>query len=152
MTLTLEGVKELNEDAPVTHVSYYEAKAFASWKQARLPTEFEWEAAAHDEPIGEGFLEDGVELPVADGSHQRFSQMHGTAWEWTQSAYQAYPRYRPLPNGLAEYNEKFMCNQLVLRGGSSATPRSHYRTTYRNFYYPHQRWQYAGIRLAKDEA
>jgi ergothioneine biosynthesis protein EgtB len=149
--MTLGGVKPLPLTAPVVHLSYYEAQAYAHWKGCRLPTEFEWEVASHKEPILGDFLEQGNLEPTATlfkSSH--FTQLHGTVWEWTQSAYLPYPRYKPLSHGLGEYNEKFMSNQFVLRGGSSITPKNHYRRTYRNFYYPHMRWQYAGLRLAKD--
>lgn len=151
MHMTLGGVKPLPLTAPVVHISYYEAQAYAHWKGCRLPTEFEWEVAGHKEPILGDFLDQGNLEPTAtlfNATH--FSQIHGTVWEWTQSAYLPYPHYKPLTDGLGEYNEKFMCNQFVLRGGSSITPKSHYRRTYRNFYYPHMRWQYAGLRLAKD--
>lgn len=148
---TLGGMMPLDPAAPVVHVSYYEAMAFARWKGARLPTEFEWETAAKMESSESDFLENGYyepEPPQED--HNLFSQIHGGLWEWTQSAYLPYPRFEKFHHGLSEYNEKFMVNQMVLRGGSCVTPRSHYRPTYRNFYYPHMRWQYAGIRLAKD--
>ena len=148
---TLGGMMPLDRAAPVVHVSFYEAAAFAKWKGARLPTEFEWETAARFENSESTFLEDGYFEPEPTmEDHERFSQIHGAVWEWTQSSYLPYPRYEKFQYGLGEYNEKFMCNQFVLRGGSCVTPRSHYRTTYRNFYYPHMRWQYAGIRLAKD--
>jgi ergothioneine biosynthesis protein EgtB len=148
---TLGGMVPLDLSAPVVHVSFYEAMAFAKWKGARLPTEYEWETAASMERAESGFLEDANFEPVpSEESFDKFSQIHGTVWEWTQSAYLPYPRYEKFHHGLSEYNEKFMCNQFVLRGGSCVTPSSHYRTTYRNFYYPHMRWHYAGIRLAKD--
>jgi ergothioneine biosynthesis protein EgtB len=150
---TLGGMTPLDPTAPVVHVSFYEAMAFAKWKGARLPTEFEWETAARMEKSECTFLEHGYfEAGPSDEPFDKFSQIHGSVWEWTQSAYLPYPRYEKFHHGLSEYNEKFMCNQFVLRGGSCVTPRSHYRTTYRNFYYPHMRWQYAGIRLAKDLA
>ncbi len=149
--MTLAGMVPLELSAPVVHVSYYEAMAFAHWRGARLPTEAEWETAARLEQNNGIFLENGPLDPVSsDESHEHFSQIHGTVWEWTQSAYLPYPRYKSFDSGMAEYNEKFMCNQFVMRGGSAVTPASHYRTTYRNFYYPHMRWQYGGIRLAKD--
>ena len=152
-TMTLSGMAPLDLGAPVGHVSYFEAAAFAKWKGCRLPTEFEWEVSARLESVQGHFLESGDFQPSApQEDHDFFSQIHGSVWEWTQSPYQAYPRYESLAHGLSEYNEKFMCNQFVLRGGSCVTPESHYRTTYRNFYYPHMRWQYAGIRLAKDLA
>lgn len=148
---TLGGMMPLDLAAPVVHVSYYEANAFAKWKGARLPTESEWECAARKETSECTFLEHGYFEPEpSDEKFDFFAQIHGSVWEWTQSAYLPYPRYEKFHHGLSEYNEKFMCNQFVLRGGSCVTPRSHYRTTYRNFYYPHMRWQYAGIRLAKD--
>lgn len=152
-SFTLGGMMPLDLAAPVVHVSFYEAMAFARWKGCRLPTEFEWEVAARSEPSECTFLEDGYFEPEPSrDDHELYSQIHGSVWEWTQSAYLPYPRYEKFHHGLAEYNEKFMCNQFVLRGGSSITPRSHYRATYRNFYYPHMRWQYSGIRLAKDLA
>lgn len=150
-TFTLGGMQPLNPTAPVVHVSYYEAMAFARWKGARLPSEFEWETAAKLESSESAFLDTGRFEPESPANnHTLFSQIHGSVWEWTQSAYLPYPRYEQFGHGLAEYNEKFMVNQIVLRGGSCVTPRSHYRPTYRNFYYPHMRWQYAGFRLAKD--
>ncbi len=149
--MTLSGMTPIDEAAPLVHVSYYEAKAFAHWKGQRLPTEFEWEMASKYEGTQGEFFDDGIYQPeVSLNTHDVFSQIHGTVWEWTESAYLPYPRYEALKNGLGEYNEKFMCNQMVLRGGSCITPRDHYRPTYRNFYYPHMRWQYAGLRLAKD--
>jgi ergothioneine biosynthesis protein EgtB len=148
---TLGGMMPLDLSAPLVHVSFYEAMAFARWRGARLPTEFEWETAARLEKSECTFLENRYFEPQpANDDHRFFSQIHGCVWEWTQSAYLPYPRYEKFQHGLSEYNEKFMVNQFVLRGGSCLTPRSHYRVTYRNFYYPHMRWQYAGIRLAKD--
>lgn len=148
---TLGGMMPIDASSPVCHISYYEAAAFAKWKGARLPTEFEWETAAITESSESHFLENGIFEPEPSGQdYQQFSQIHGTVWEWTQSSYLPYPRYEKFQRGLSEYNEKFMCNQFVLRGGSCITPRSHYRVTYRNFYYPHMRWQYGGLRLAKD--
>lgn len=148
---TLGGMMPIDRAAPVVHVSFYEAWAYAKWMGARLPTEFEWEAAASEEKSEDTFLENGYFEPQPSlEDHQKFSQIHGGVWEWTQSSYLPYPRYEKFQSGLGEYNEKFMCNQFVLRGGSCITPRSHYRTTFRNFYYPHMRWQYSGIRLARD--
>lgn len=149
--MTLSGMVPLDLAAPVSHVSYYEADAYARWKGCRLPTEFEWEAAAGQEPIRGHFMEVGHHEPrIPLEEHRLFSQIHGTLWEWTRSAYLPYPRFEPASGHLSEYNGKFMCNQMVLRGGSCVTPRDHYRPTYRNYFYPHQRWQFAGIRLAKD--
>lgn len=148
---TLGGMMPIDPTAPVTHVSYYEAQAYAKWKGCRLPTEFEWETAAKSEKSECTFLEDGYYEPEPPrDDHDKFSQIHGCVWEWTQSAYLPYPRYEKFHHGLSEYNEKFMVNQFVLRGGSAITPRSHYRLSYRNFYYPHDRWQYSGIRLARN--
>lgn len=151
-TFSLSGMVPLEMSAPVVHISFYEASAYAKWKGCRLPSEFEWEAAARMEKYKIGqFLESQKFSPLpTEEDHDFFSQIHGTVWEWTQSSYEPYPRYEVFDHGLSEYNEKFMCNQKVLRGGSCITPESHYRTTYRNFYYPHMRWQYAGVRLAKD--
>lgn len=151
-TFSHSGMMPLDLSAPVVHVSFYEASAFAKWKGQRLPTEEEWELAAGMEQKIEGhFQENGDFTPRSTSeAHEVFSNIHGSVWEWTSSAYRPYPRYEQLGHGLSEYNEKFMCNQFVLRGGSCVTPQSHYRPTYRNFYYPHNRWQYAGIRLAKD--
>ncbi len=148
---TLGGVRPVDPHAPVTHVSYYEAEAYAAWAGARLPTEFEWEAAAVTaDPIHGHFVEDDVLHPQSPAGEGTMLQLLGDGWEWTQSAYAAYPGFRPFDGALAEYNGKFMCGQFVLRGGSVATSRSHIRTTYRNFFGPAARWQFTAIRLAKD--
>ena len=131
---------------PVTHISYFEADAFAAWAGARLPTEFEWEAvgAGHD-PAAGNQLDDEAEVQPWGGE-----DLFGDCWQWTRSAYLPYPRFRPAAGAVGEYNGKFMSGQFVLRGASCATPRGHSRATYRNFFYPHQRWQFTGLRLAKD--
>jgi ergothioneine biosynthesis protein EgtB len=147
---TLCGLEEINPHEPVTHISYFEADAYARWRGCRLPTEQEWETAAAALPVDGSFVESrhfhpsGVTAP-GDGLHQMF----GEAWQWTSSSYSPYPGYKPFPGALGEYNGKFMCNQYVLRGGSCATSGSHYRPTYRNFFHTRYRWQFTGIRLAK---
>lgn len=149
--MTLGGMRALNPAEPACHLSYYEAEAFATWAGARLPTELEWEHAAATLPVQGRFVEDGWlhprPAPEATGG---LRQMFGDLWEWTGSAYLPYPGYRPPPGALGEYNGKFMCNQMVLRGGSCATPGDHLRATYRNFFYPLERWQFMGLRLARD--
>ncbi len=150
---TLSGFRPVDESEPVTHASYFEADAYASWAGGRLPTEFEWERAALDCPIEGNFVEDENFHPCALstlGDDLHLHQMFGDVWEWTRSAYSPYPGYRAAPGALGEYNGKFMCNQYVLRGGSCATSRSHIRRTYRNFFQPEKRWQFTGIRLARD--
>ena len=127
--MTLRGLEPVDPDAPVTHISYYEAAAFAHWADARLPTEAEWEAAAVA-----GLLE----------------QVDDVAWQWTQSSYSAYPGFRPAASAVGEYNGKFMINQMVLRGGASVTSPGHSRATYRNFFHPEKRWVVSGLRLARD--
>ena len=143
---TLGGWRDRDPDAPVTHISYYEADAFASWSGWRLPTEFEWEAiAASDRADGGNQLDDAG--PVHPHGSER---MFGDCWQWTRSAYLPFPRFRAAEGAIGEYNGKFMSGQFVLKGASCATPRGHSRASYRNFFYPHQRWQFTGLRLAKD--
>jgi ergothioneine biosynthesis protein EgtB len=158
---TLSGLRPIDQSEPVTHISYFEADAYANWAGARLPTEFQWERAALNCPIEGNFVETELfhpaPCPVASAvsadepqRDRHLEQMFGDVWEWTRSAYSAYPGYRAAPGALGEYNGKFMCNQYVLRGGSCATSQSHMRRTYRNFFQPEKRWQFTGIRLARD--
>ncbi len=147
---TLGGVRTVDEAEPVAHVSYYEAEAYARFAGARLPSEAEWEAAAEDSPE-EGTFADARRFhpaPAPGGGDLR--QLLGDVWEWTRSAYGPYPGFKPLPGVLGEYNAKFMVGQLVLRGGSCVTPRGHVRPSYRNFFQPEARWQFSGVRLARD--
>lgn len=149
---TMQGLQPVDPNAPLTHINYYEADAFANWKGMRLPTEQEWEAACRllcqGIPEEANFVESEHFHPAAPANSQDF-QMLGNTWEWTGSAYLPYPNYPRFKGALGEYNGKFMVNQMVLRGGSCATPRSHIRMSYRNFFYPQERWQFTGLRLAK---
>jgi len=154
---TLSGLRALDPHEPVVHVSHYEADAFATWADARLPTEFEWEHAAAGRPVEGVFLDEQNPTftfhPTAAGSATGdLRQLYGDCWEWTSSAYQPYPGFRPAAGAIGEYNGKFMSGQQVLRGGSVYTPPGHARSTYRNFFHPHTRWHCAGVRLASDRA
>ena len=149
---TLGGMRPLDPAEPVVHLSYFEADAFARWAGARLPTEAEWEVSVAGISRAGNFVETELLHPAvaADGERGGLQQVYGDVWEWTQSQYLPYPGYRPPAGALGEYNGKFMCNQLVLRGGSCATPATHVRPTYRNFFPPDATWQFSGVRLARD--
>jgi len=147
---TLFGELPLIADAPVAHLSYYEAAAYAEWTSYRLPTEFEWEHASEKAEGEAQFLHRGRFERPSPANGDGLQQMFGSVWEWTASPYVAYPGYRTPDGAIGEYNGKFMSSQMVLRGGSCATPAGHVRPTYRNFFPPHARWQYSGFRLARD--
>jgi ergothioneine biosynthesis protein EgtB len=143
-------MRPVDEAEPVAHVSYFEADAYARWAGARLPTEEEWEAAAEGAPPAGNDAGAGRLHPEAARGGAGLAQLLGDVWEWTRSAYAPYPGFRPAAGALGEYNGKFMVSQLVLRGGSCATPPAHVRPSYRNFFYPDARWQFSGVRLARD--
>jgi ergothioneine biosynthesis protein EgtB len=148
---TLAGLRELAPAEPVCHLSYVEADAFARWAGARLPSEAEWECAAAGLPVEGNFAGTGRLHPAPAPREQgALAQLFGDVWEWTSSAYSPYPGYRPEAGALGEYNGKFMCDQLVLRGGSCASSQDHLRATYRNFFRSSDRWQFSGVRLARD--
>ena len=152
-SFTLLGELELDDAAPVCHVSFYEADAFARWAGARLPSEHECELAASTQAIQGGFRHSGNLSPMPGRAAEgEVAQLFGDCWEWTASPYVGYPGFKPLGGSLGEYNGKFMCGQWVLRGGSCVSPADHLRASYRNFFYPADRWQFMGIRLARDIA
>ncbi len=151
LEFTLQGLKNLDLSAPVSHLSLFEADAFARWANARLPTEFEWEVASKQVGIEGNFANNEIFNPIAHADpSNKLQQMFGDVWEWTSSSYSPYPGFKPADGAIGEYNGKFMCNQYVLRGGSCATSLDHIRHTYRNFFPADARWQFSGLRLARD--
>lgn len=151
-SMTLHGPQPLNQNAPVTHVSYFEAEAFARWAGKRLPTEFEWERAAthYESDTSRNEFHSDLLMPRPAAGLAEMEQLYSETWQWTGSSYLPYPGFKTAEGAVGEYNGKFMCGQFVLRGGSCATSPGHSRATYRNFFYPHQRWQFTGLRLAED--
>ena len=154
VNFTLQGLVDVDPNTPACHLNYFEADAFARWSGARLPTEFEWELSASQTktPWSGNFVESTAyhPMPLQLANNEQPSQLFGDVWEWTQSNYNPYPGYKPWKGLVGEYNGKFMCNQFVLRGGSCATPQSHIRASYRNFFPPDARWQFSGLRLARN--
>lgn len=149
---SLNGLNVLDLDQPVSHISFYETEAFARWHGSRLLNEFEWEyIASKNLPVSGNFVDSGYFHPLGCRQSSDISQLFGDCWEWTQSGYFAYPGYLPAKGAIGEYNGKFMCNQFVLRGGSCVSSRDHLRSSYRNFFYPDARWQFSGIRIARDQ-